>query len=85
LRRYSVEFYAAINSMMIADVIELIDVEFIARGFAVGDETEDAGGQAGGSSRTSTRPTSNLFLLLRASVPAVTLKVSHAPISARVE
>jgi len=59
-----VEFYAAVNSMMIADVIELIDVEFIARGFAVGDETEDAGGQAGGSLPTSTRPTLNLFLLL---------------------
>ena len=33
---------------------------------------------AGGSFRTSTRPTLNLPLLLRASVCAFTLQVSHA-------
>ena len=31
--------------------------------------------------RTSTRPTLNFLLLLRASVKAFTLKVNHAPIS----
>jgi len=37
--------------------------------------------KAGGVLITSTRPTFNLLLLLCASVRALTLKVSHAPIS----
>ena len=48
------------------------------------DESDDDDDEeAGGLLRTSTRPTLNI-LLLRASVCAFTLKVSHAPISARV-
>ena len=41
-------------------------------------------GEAGRSLRTSTRPTSNLLVLLRASGRALTLKVNHTPISVRM-
>ena len=47
-------------------------------------EVRDKDNEAGGLLRTSTRPTLNLLLLLRASVCVFTLKVSRAPISVRV-
>jgi len=47
----------------------------------VGVDDDD---EAGGSMRAITQPTLNLRLLLRASVSAFTLKVNHAPISARL-